>query len=208
MGMLLAHGFTTEPALFNWHNEHALMPQNSIFCIALSRGRAGRIVLDLKEASFSNTEISALFLDQGANTSPAVADEAALAVGEPPIQSPDVLRGVMTWIAAVACHVVSGGDPIIAAGPIATALSDAPVAGVADGLMVFGVSPVQARRYEDRIKDGHILVLVHAESSEKSDQAREIFTAAGAEDICLMPEGFSPHKAPDRACRLPSATFA
>jgi hypothetical protein len=164
------------------------MPQRSVFCIALSRGRAGRIVLDLKEARFSNTEISALFLDQSANTGRAVANEAVSTAGEPLVQPADVICGVMSWIAAVACHVVPGADPIIAAGPIATALCEAPVSGVADSLIDFGLPKTEARRYEGRIKDGHILVSVHTESTDKSDQAREIFTAAGAEDICTMAE--------------------
>lgn len=184
------------------------MPQRSVFCIALSRGRAGRIVLDLKEARFSNTEISALFLDQSANTGHALVNETGSLLGEPPVQSADVICGVMSWIAAVACHVVPGADPIIAAGPIATALSDAPVSGVADGLIDFGVPQTEARRYEGRIKDGHILVSVHTESSDKSEQARDIFSAAGAEDICTMAEGSSPQQTPGGTYGLSDATFA
>jgi len=168
------------------------MPQRFIFCIALSRGRAGRIVLDLKEARFSNTEISALFLDQSAIASHAAEYEFCHGEDEHPIQSADVICGVMAWIAAVACRVVSGGDPVIAAGPIASALSDTEGGSVASGLIDFGVPQVEARRYEDRIRDGNILLSVRAESSDKSDQAREIFSAAGAEDICLMTENRLP----------------
>jgi hypothetical protein len=98
----------------------------------------------------------------------------------------------MAWIAAVACHIVPGADPIIAAGPIASALSDADGGSVASGLIDLGVPQVDARRYEDRIRDGNILLSVHTETSDKSEQAREIFSAAGAEDICLMTESPSP----------------
>jgi hypothetical protein len=164
------------------------MPQRSVFCIALSRGRAGRIVLDLKEGRFSSTEISALFLDQSAISVRDEANEDSHSPSELPIQSADVICGVMAWIAAVACHVVPGVDPIIAAGPIATVLSDATSNGVADGLIDFGVPQAEARRYEGRIKDGRVLVSVHTESSDKSDQARAIFSAAGAEDICTTTE--------------------
>lgn len=184
------------------------MPQNSVFCIALSRGRAGRIVLDLKEASFSNTEISALFLDQCASPDLTTSTEAALLVDDKPIQAPEVICGVMAWIAAVACHIVPGVDPIIAAGPIATTLSDAPISGVADGLIDFGVPQGEAKRYEARIKEGRILVLVHAESADKSDQARGIFSAAGAEDICTMTESSNPTKTPRWARELACVTSA
>ena len=168
------------------------MPQRSVFCIALSRGRAGRIVLDLKEARFSNTEISALFLDQSAIASHAAGQEIRLAEEESSTQSAAVICGVMAWIAAVACRVVPGIDPIIAAGPIASTLSDAEGGSVANGLIDLGVPHAEARRYEGRIKGGNILVSVHTESRDKSDQAREIFSAAGAEDICMMTENASP----------------
>ena len=97
----------------------------------------------------------------------------------------------MAWIAAVACRVVPGVDPVIAAGPIANVLSNAEGGSVANGLIDFGVPHAEARRYEGRIRDGNILVSVHTESSDKSDQAREIFSAAGAEDICMMTENSS-----------------
>ena len=166
------------------------MPQNSVFCIALSRGRAGRIVLNLKEARFASTEISALFLDQSAIAVRVAANENSPAPSESPIQPADVICGVMAWISAVACHVVPGLEPIIAAGPLAIVLSDAAVGGVADGLINLGVPQFEAERYETRIKEGRILVSVHAENSDKSNQARGIFAAAGAEDICVtMEEG-------------------
>jgi hypothetical protein len=184
------------------------MPQRSVFCIALSRGRAGRIVLDLKEASFPNTEISALFLDQSAIASRNAEQQARYAEGETPSQSADVICGVMAWIAAVACRVVPGTDPIIAAGPIASELNGIDGSSVADGLIDFGVPQLEARRYENRIRDGNILVSVHTESRDKSEQAREIFSAAGAEDICMMTENPSPKEAKGDAWGVADATLA
>ena len=125
------------------------------------------------------------------------------------IQPADVISGVMAWIAAVACHVVPGGEPIIAAGPIATVLSDAMVSGVADGLIDFGVPRSEAKRYEGRIKAGQILVSVHTESSDRSDQARVIFSAAGAEDICTMIEDCpAERETMDGYARSDGGTFA
>ena len=97
-----------------------------------------------------------------------------------------VACGVMAWIAAVACRIIPGVDPIIAVGPIASALNDAAVGGLAGGLIDFGVPQMQARRYEDKIKKGHILVSVHTENPVRSEKARKIFSAAGAEDLCMM----------------------
>jgi hypothetical protein len=184
------------------------MPQKSIFCIALSRGRAGRIVLDLKEAEFSNTEISALFLDQSAKTARAATTADSTSPADSAIQPADVVCGVMSWIAAVACRVFPGTDPIIAAGPIASALGDATVVGVADSLIDFGVPHVEARRYENGIKAGRILISVHAGSPDKSDRAREIFTAAGAKDICTTMDVFTPSTSKRNPFGMSGATFA
>ena len=160
------------------------MSKSSVFCIALSRGRAGRIVLDLKEAEFSNTEISALFLDQSANAARRASTGNTVTLDETMIQPAEVICGVMVWIAAVGCHIIPGVDPIIAAGPLAAALSDETVGGVFDGLTNLGVPHEEARRYEGRGKNGHILVSVHTDNPDFGVRAREIFAAAGAEDIC------------------------
>jgi len=53
-------------------------------------------------------------------------------------------------------------------------------------LIDFGVPDTEARLYEGRIKDGRSLISVHTENPDKCDRAREIFSAAGAEDICTM----------------------
>jgi len=184
------------------------MPQRSVFCIALSRGRAGRIVLDLKEARFSSTEISALFLDQNASFTRTTGTDASSQSGDPVIQTADVISGVMTWIAAVACRVIPGTEPIIAAGPIAAVLNSETVSGVADSLIDLGVPQVEAKLYEDRIKGGHILLSVHAEKENESERARQIFIAAGAEDICTLLEFPVPKAKPKGACGISGATFA
>jgi hypothetical protein len=169
------------------------MSKRSVFCIALSRGRAGRIVLDLKEAAFSCTEISALFLDQSAGVVQTASIEASASPDESPIQPAKVIYGMMAWIAAVGFCIIPGDDPIIAAGPIAATLTDEMAFGVVGGLSDFGLSQEEASSYEYRVRNGHILVSVHTESLVAGDRAREIFAAAGAEDICTTTE---PEKRP------------
>lgn len=162
------------------------MSQRSVFCIAASQGRADRIVHDLKGAEFSSTEISALFLDPGASDERAFAKEAAASARATATQSAGVIRGVLGWIAGIGPLVIPGVDPLIAAGPIAAALSGATVGSVTDGLIDFGVPQLEAGRYEARINDGHILISVHTENPDMGDRAREIFAAAGAENICTL----------------------
>lgn len=115
------------------------MSQRSLYCIAPSRGRADRIVHDLKGAEFSRTDISALFLDRSASDERASANEASAAAGAAVAQSAGAIRGVLGWIAGMGPLVIPGVDPLITAGPIAAALSGATVGGVAGDLIDFGV---------------------------------------------------------------------
>ena len=55
-----------------------------------------------------------------------------------------------------------------------------------------GISEFEASRYECRIKDGNILILVHAESPDEISRAKVIFKEAGAQDICATGEGSTP----------------
>jgi hypothetical protein len=168
------------------------MAKRSVFCISASRGRADRLVHDLKEADFSGSDLSVLFLDRsptglrpGAKGTPGSVTSAAA----PPSAE---IRGVLSWIAGIRSIVIPGVGPLIAAGPVAAALSSATVGGIAGGLIAFDVPQVEAARYDGRIMGGDILIAVHSENPERSNQAREIFTANEAESICTMIEVLAP----------------
>jgi hypothetical protein len=164
------------------------MSKRSVFCIAASRGRADCIIHDLKTAAFSNRDLSVLFLDGRAGNGPAGTPKLPVQTAE----SAGEIRGVLSWIEGIRSLSIPGVGPLIAAGPIAAALGSATVGGLAGGLMDFDVPEVEARRFEARIKDGQILLAVHSENPEMSDQARGIFTANEAEAICTMIDVFTP----------------
>jgi uncharacterized membrane protein len=81
---------------------------------------------------------------------------------------------------------------LIAAGPILAALSGvaagAVVGGLTGTLIGLGIPEIEAKRYEGKVKDGNILLSVHAESSEEIDRAKKIFENAGADDISYTEE--------------------
>jgi hypothetical protein len=168
------------------------MSKRSVFCIAESRGRADRIVHDLKEANFSSTDLSVLFLDGTASDGPASAAKPLTAKNVLTARSAGEIRGVLGWIAGIRSLVIPGVGPLIGAGPVAAALSSVTLGGIAGGLLDFDVPQVEASRYEGRIKDGCILISVHSENPEKSDQARGIFTENEAENICTLIEVSTP----------------
>lgn len=173
------------------------MSKKSVFCIATSREQADRIVDQLKTANFSNNDISALFADKG--TSRDFAHEKNTKAPEGAVTGAVTgggVGGALGWIAGIGALAIPGVGPFIAAGPIIAALSGAAigatVGGIAGGLIGLGIPELEAKRYEGKIKEGNILISVHTESSEEITRAKDIFTAAGAQDICTTGDASTP----------------
>ena len=108
----------------------------SVFCIAASRTLADSIVSNLKNAGFSDNDISVLFPDKSStrdfahekNTkAPEGATVGAGAGG--------VVGGTLGLLAGIGMLAIPGVGPFIAAGPIMAALS-----GIAVGAAVGGVT--------------------------------------------------------------------
>jgi len=182
------------------------MSKKSVFCITTSREQADQIVDQLKSANFSNNDISVLFPDKDstrdfAHEKHTKAPEGAVTGAS----TGGVLGGALGWIAGIGSLAIPGVGPFIAAGPIVAALSGAAigatVGGIAGGLIGLGIPEIEAKRYEGKVKKGNILLSVHTEDSEEIARAKEIFTRAGAQDICATGEAHTPkeNRAPDRA---------
>lgn len=173
------------------------MSKKSVFCIATTRGQADRIVDQLKTASFSNNDISVLFPDKGtthdfAHEKNTKAPEGAVAGAG----TGGVVGGALGWIVGIGALAIPGVGPFIAAGPILAALGGAAIGaaagGIAGGLIGLGIPELEAKRYEGKVKEGNILLSVHTENSEEIKRAKEIFTKAGAHDICTTGEATAP----------------
>ncbi len=182
------------------------MSKKSVFCISSSRTQADQIVDQLKNANFSNNDISVLFPDRGttrdfAHEKNTKAPEGAVAGAS----TGGVVGGTLGWIAGIGALAIPGVGPFIAAGPIIAALSGAAVGaavgGIAGGLIGLGIPEIEAKRYEGKVREGNILISVHTENSEEITRAKDIFTQAGAHDVCTTGEASTPKdiKAPERA---------
>jgi hypothetical protein len=165
------------------------MPPRSVFCIATSRGRADCTVHDLMEAGFANSEISILFLDRSERQDLPPAKQGTDATDIRP-STVRPIRGVLGWIDGVGPLTIPGVGRLIAGGPLMASMSGpvggAPVACIADGLIAFGLPALEARRQDGGIREGHIHISVRTDNPDKSDRAREIFAATGAEGIFTM----------------------
>jgi uncharacterized protein (TIGR02271 family) len=160
----------------------------AVFAIATSEQQASRIVDELKSAGFSRDDVSVMFGDK--RTSKAFAHEKETKAPEGAATGAatgGVLGGTLGWLAGAGALAIPGVGPLIAAGPIMAALSGAAVGaatgGIAGGLIGLGIPEYEAKRYENRIREGNILVSVHSENSDETKRAKEIFERNGAEDI-------------------------
>jgi len=173
------------------------MSKKSVFCIATTRPQADQIVDQLKAANFSNNDISVLFPDKG--TTHDFAHEKHTKAPEGAVTGAStggVIGGALGWVAGIGALAIPGVGPFIAAGPIIAALSGAAIGatagGIAGGLIGLGIPEIEAKRYEGKIKKGNLLLSVHTETSEEITCAKDIFTKAGAQDICTTGEASTP----------------
>ena len=178
------------------------MSKKSVFCIATSRNQAEQIVEQLKAANFSNNDISVLFPDKATNRD--FAHEKHTKAPEGAVTGAGTggaLGGAFGWLVGIGALAIPGVGPFIAAGPIMAALSGAAIGaaagGVAGGLIGMGIPELEAKRYEGKLKEGNMLISVHTENSDEISRAKDIFKAAGGQDICTTGESTPPKKSKD-----------
>lgn len=165
----------------------------SVFCIAKTEAQAIAIVDQLKVAGFSHNDISVLFPDKTGTKDFAheqhtkAPEGAATGAG-----AGGVLGGALGWLVGIGALAIPGLGPFIAAGPIMAALSGAAagaaLGGVTGALIGMGIPEYEAKRYEGKIKEGNVLISVHAEDRTERDRAKTIFEQGGAEDISYTEE--------------------
>jgi hypothetical protein len=166
------------------------MSNKSVYAIAISEGQALQIVDSLSNSGFDRNDISALFPDkdtthQFAHESNTKAPEGAVTGAA----TGGVLGGTLGLLAGIGTLAIPGVGPLIAAGPLLAALSGAAagaaVGGIAGGLIGMGIPELEAKRYENRIAEGNILISVHTTNSDDVKRAKEILERANAEDITV-----------------------
>jgi len=160
----------------------------SVFCIAPSETIADRIVSRLKGAHFTDNDISVLFPDKSttrdfAHEKNTKAPEGALAGAG----AGGIVGGTLGLLAGIGLLAIPGLGPFIAAGPIMASLSGiaagAALGGITGALIGMGIPEIVAKRYEGKLKDGNILIAVHAKDSDHVKLAKDIFESEDTEDI-------------------------
>jgi len=175
----------------------------AVFGIYRSRAAVEIGVEALRAADFRSTDVSVLFPENEgtkdfAHEKNTKAPEGTAAGAT----SGAVVGGTLGWLAGVGALAIPGLGPFIAAGPIVAALAGVGAGGLLGGLtgalVGMGIPEYEAKRYEGRIKEGGILLSVHADDSQWTKRAKEILERTGAEDVASTGEASADWQKTDR----------
>lgn len=165
----------------------------AVICLANTRDHAESIITNLTNAGISTSNISVLLSDRSGNRdfaherntkAPEGATMGASAGG--------VAGGVLGLLAGIGALAIPGVGPFIAAGPIMAALSGAAVGaaigGVTGALVGMGMPEYEAKQYEDKVKNGNVLISIHSNDSDEAERIKDIMEDAEAEDVSITGE--------------------
>jgi hypothetical protein len=160
----------------------------AVYGIYPNRPMAERAVDELKAAGFRNSDISVLFPNTEGATDFAVEKETKAPEGASTGAGVGaVAGGALGWLVGIGLLAIPGLGPFVAAGPIMAALAGAGaggvVGGIAGALVGMGLPEYEAKKYEGRIKQGGILLAVHADDREWKKKGKDILDRTGAEDV-------------------------
>ncbi|MDF2571263.1 MAG: hypothetical protein K0R55_2867 [Sporomusa sp.] len=92
------------------------------------------------------------------------------------------LGGIGGLLLGAGALAIPGVGPILAAGPIAAALSGAVAGGIAGGLIDWGIPAEAGKRYEQQVAQGGILAIIRSDAV-KVNQAAQVLRQNGAKDV-------------------------
>ncbi|EGO62120.1 general stress protein [Acetonema longum] len=92
------------------------------------------------------------------------------------------IGGIGGLLLGAGALAIPGLGPVVAAGPIAAALSGALMGGVAGGLIDWGIPAEVSEHYENRVKEGGILAVIRT-SPSNVDKAALVLRQNGAQEV-------------------------
>lgn len=147
-----------------------------------SKDKAEEAIKEIRERGFKDSEISIVVKDEGGggeDRGAKMSTGQSIAGGT---TTGAAIGGVAGLLASAGALAIPGIGPIVAAGPIAAALSGAVTGGIAGGLIDWGIPAERGRFFEGKVKEGKVLAIVKT-SDNRADEATEIFKKAGATDV-------------------------
>lgn len=148
---------------------------------------ARQAIFDLETAGFTEKQLSVVAADGSIGKSFNVERESKAAEGGALGGVAGGLVGAVAAGLAAVGSVVIPGVNLVVYGTLVAAAAGAGVGAAAGGLtgalIGAGIPEFVAKRYEDEIKDGAILVVVDAKDGDQAKLAREIFERGDAHNV-------------------------
>lgn len=170
--------------------------KTAVFGIFHTEDQAGRSVDDLRASGFTSDDISVLRPD--VQSSKNFAHEKCTKAPEGTtagVAAGGAIGGTLGLLAGIGILAIPGLGPLIAAGPIVSALAGLGAGGAVGGcigaLVGMGIPEYEAKRYEGQIKQGGVLLSVHCDTSEQIIRAKELLKQTGGQDISSTSEATS-----------------
>lgn len=165
----------------------------AVFAVFSSRAQAESAVDALVAGGFASQAISALLSSNDATRELGVQKNTktpeGLAAGA---TAGGVVGGTLGLLAGLGTLAIPGVGPFIAAGPIMGALAGLGVGAATGGLLGvlvgMGIPEYEAKRYENRVKTGGILVSVRCTDSAEVKKAKTHLKQCGGEDVAATGE--------------------
>lgn len=184
----------------------------AIYGIYSTRAEAETAVDRLIEAGFRNEDISVLLQDNVGTKDFAHEKETKAPEGTTTgVVTGGAIGGTLGLLAGIGALAIPGLGPFIAAGPIMGTLaglgSGGAIGGMIGALVGMGIPEYEAKRYEGRIKEGGILLSVHADNSDWVSRAKDILKHTGAHDVSSTGEASADYEASNKPLHRGTSTI-
>ncbi len=157
--------------------------ETTVIGVMQDHRRAEEALRSLREKGFNENEISIVAKDEEKKKD---GREGDLSYSDQNLADGSVTGGALGGVAGLlmgaGALLIPGVGPIIAAGPLAGALTGVVTGGIAGGLIDFGIPEERGKYYEERVKQGDILVAIKT-NENKVDTAASILREFGAKDV-------------------------
>jgi hypothetical protein len=193
-GQLLKTGIRFSRVSFKFKRRKIMAKNMAVYGIFKDRLSVERAVDSLKAEGFRNTDISALFPYSEGTREFAVEKETKAPEGAATgAGTGAVIGGALGWLVEAGLLTIPGIGPVLAAGPLATALLAGAglggvIGGVSGALVGMGIPEYEANRYEGLVKEGGILLSVHSDDAKWTDKAKDILNRTGALNVSSKSE--------------------
>lgn len=186
--------------------------KKSIYALADNHAQADRIVEQLLQAGFHNEDISLLMADKEGRLSSAqqgygeTGKPLSSQKGTTPLETKSkaaegaatgatlggIIGGSIGLLTSVGTLTIPGLGLLVAAGPLVGALTGSAVGGATGlalgGLIGYGIPEYEAKKLEEALKKGNILISVPVDNDQEVEKAKKIFSQNNAKEISVSSE--------------------